>query len=243
MDRVDLRRAGDRFLTRTDWLESWHSFSFGPHYDPANTGFGALVVNNDDRVVAGAGFDLHPHRDMEIVTWVLAGSLTHRDSAGNAGVIVPGLAQRMSAGRGIRHSERNDAWTLTGNEPHTDPAHFVQMWVRPDEPGGEPGYAQLDVTTALARPDWVPVASGRAGQQAAVRIAASGAALHAVRLPADAHVALPAAPRVHLFVALGTAELEGAGPLAAGDAVRLTGSEGRRITATTDSELLAWELH
>ena len=116
---AEIRRAADRAVTTTSWLNSRHSFSFGDHYDPANTHHGVLVVNNDDEVGPSAGFDTHPHRDMEIITWVLDGSLAHRDSAGNQGVIYPGLAQRMSAGSGILHSEKNDS--------ATHPVHFVQM--------------------------------------------------------------------------------------------------------------------
>ena len=111
---VDVRRADDRARTGIAWLDSRHSFSFGRHYDPANTSHGLLLVNNDDRVKAGTGFETHPHRDMEIVTWVLDGSLVHQDSTGHNGVIYPGLAQRMSAGRGILHSEKNDAYRLDG---------------------------------------------------------------------------------------------------------------------------------
>src|ERR1700754_3295828 len=118
---VDIRRATDRGITTTDWLDSKHSFSFGDHYDPSNTHHGLLLVNNDNIVAPGTGFDTHPHRDMEIVTWVLQGQLAHQDSAGNSGVIYPGLAQRMSAGRGILHSEKNHS--------ATEPVHFVQMWV------------------------------------------------------------------------------------------------------------------
>ena len=112
---VDVRRAADRAKTGIAWLDSRHSFSFGRHYDPANTSHGLLLVNNDDVVRPGAGFETHPHRDMEIITWVLRGSLVHQDSEGNRGVIYPGLAQRMSAGTGILHSEKNDSWRLTGD--------------------------------------------------------------------------------------------------------------------------------
>ena len=108
---IDVRRAGERFHTQLDWLDSWHSFSFGPHRDPANTHHGLLLVNNDDVVRGGRGFGTHPHRDMEIVTWVLRGELEHRDSTGTVGVIYPGLAQRMSAGSGITHSEMNASGT------------------------------------------------------------------------------------------------------------------------------------
>ena len=129
---IDVRRADERFHTRVGWLDSRHSFSFGSHYSAENTHHGQLLVLNDDRVAGGTGFDMHPHRDMEIVTWVLDGQLEHEDSEGNRGTIYPGLAQRMSAGRGIWHSEKN------GSE--TDDVHFIQMWVVPDTAGVDPGY-------------------------------------------------------------------------------------------------------
>ena len=134
---VDIRRASDRGTSTTDWLDSKHSFSFGGYYDPSNTHHGLLLVNNDDWVAPGTGFDTHPHRDMEIVTWVLQGSLAHRDSMGNSGVIYPGLAQRMSAGSGVLHSEKNGS--------ASERVHFVQMWVVPDESGIEPGYQQAEI--------------------------------------------------------------------------------------------------
>src|SRR3954468_9673308 len=124
----DIRRGGERFATKIDWLDSKHSFSFGQHYDAGNTHHGLLLVNNDDVVAPGMGFETHPHRDMEIVTWVLDGALVHQDSMGHSGIIYPGLAQRMSAGRGILHSEKNDSWRLDGHT-HRDRVHFVQMWV------------------------------------------------------------------------------------------------------------------
>src|ERR1700760_4146175 len=155
---VEIRRAADRAVTTTSWLHTRHSFSFCDYYDLGNTHHGVLLVNNDDVVQPGAGFDTHPHRDMEIVTWVLDGSLAHRDSAGNSGVVYPGLAQRMSAGTGILHSEKNDAPRATGAIAR--PVHFVQMWVLPDERGIAPGYEQLDVSDALAGGQLIPVASG-----------------------------------------------------------------------------------
>ncbi len=112
---IDVHRGGDRMKTRVAWLDSKHSFSFGEHYDPDNTHHGLLLVNNEDIVSPGQGFDTHPHRDMEIVTWVLSGSLVHQDSLGHSGVVYPGLAQRMSAGTGILHSEKNDSWRLAAD--------------------------------------------------------------------------------------------------------------------------------
>src|SRR6187200_3780900 len=146
---TDVRRAADRFATRIPWLDSHHSFSFGGHYDARNTHHGLLLVNNDDIVTPGMGFETHPHRDMEIVTWVLQGSLVHQDSEGNRGVIYPGLAQRMSAGTGILHSEKNDSWRVDGGTVHEEPVRFIQMWVLPDESGIRPGYEQLEISDEL----------------------------------------------------------------------------------------------
>jgi redox-sensitive bicupin YhaK (pirin superfamily) len=240
---VDVRRAADRFTTRTGWLDSKHSFSFGAHYDAGNTHHGLLLVNNDDIVAPGTGFETHPHRDMEIVTWVLAGSLVHQDSTGHAGVIYPGLAQRMTAGTGILHSEKNDAWRLEPNRGDDEPVHIVHMWVLPDEAGVTPGYEQLEISDALLRGGLVPVASGRPGHESAIRISNRSAALHAARLDAGSVVTLPEAPYLHVFVARGDVDLEGAGPLTAGDAVRLTATGGQRVTATGPAEILVWEMY
>jgi redox-sensitive bicupin YhaK (pirin superfamily) len=241
---IDVRRAADRFATRVDWLDSKHSFSFGPHFDPGNTHHGLLLVNNDDVVDPGTGFDTHPHRDMEIVTWVLQGSLVHQDSTGHNGVIYPGLAQRMSAGRGIMHSEKNDSWRLQG-EVHRDPVHFVQMWVVPDEGGITPGYEQLEVSDERLGSGLVPVASGMAkhDDDTAIRIKNRYAALLAGRLQPGQSVELPEAPYLHLFVPRGSVNLEGAGELATGDAVRLTATGGQRVTALEPAEILVWEMH
>ncbi|BAY00025.1 hypothetical protein MSTE_04733 [Mycobacteroides stephanolepidis] len=241
---IDIRRASERLATTISWLDSKHSFSFGEHYDPHNTHHGLLLVNNDDIVLPGAGFETHPHRDMEIVTWVLQGSLVHQDSEGNAGVIYPGLAQRMSAGTGILHSEKNDSWRLSG-ERHNDPVRFVQMWVTPDDSGIDPGYQQLEIDAELLTGGLVTVASGmrRHRDQTAITIAQKNAALHAARIRAGNGIELPAAPFVHLYVARGAVALEGAGELAEGDAVRLTDAGGARITATIDAEILVWEMH
>ena len=151
---VDIRRSGQRFATDTDWLDSQHCFSFGRHYDAANTHFGVLLVSNDDVVAAGSGFETHPHRDMEIVTWVLDGQLVHQDSEGHNGIIHPGLAQRMSAGTGILHSEKNDSWRVLGGPEHRDPVHFIQMWVVPDTPGIAPEYEQLDISVSADSGQW-----------------------------------------------------------------------------------------
>ena len=242
--QIDVRRAEDRMKSNFGWLDSKHSFSFGNHYDPANTHHGLLLVNNDDIVDPGTGFETHPHRDMEIVTWVLQGSLVHQDSTGHNGVIYPGLAQRMSAGSGILHSEKNDSWRL-GGEQHRDPVHFVQMWVVPDEGGITPGYEQLEIDHELLSGSLVPVASGmdKHDGASAIRIRNRYAALHAARLQPGQSVELPEAPFLHLFVPRGAVTLEGAGALGTGDAVRFTATGGQRVTATEPAEVLVWEMH
>ena len=242
---LDVRRANDRFTTRISWLDSKHSFSFSNHYDPDNTHHGLLLVSNDDIVRPGYGFDTHPHRDMEIVTWVLDGSLVHQDSEGNTGVIYPGLAQRMSAGTGILHSEKNDAWRQGVGDVHDEPVHFIQMWVVPDERAITPGYEQLDIGDELSKGGLVVVASGmdRHADASAIRIKNRYAALHAARLSSGESVTVPDAPFGHVFVARGDLDLEGAGALSEGDAVRITGEGGQRLTATDDAEVLIWEMH
>ena len=231
---VQIRRAADRAVTTTSWLNSRHSFSFGDHYDPGNTHHGVLLVSNDDIVSAAAGFDTHPHRDMEIVTWVLDGSLAHRDSAGNSGVIYPGLAQRMSAGSGIAHSEHNASTT--------EPVRFVQMWVQPDVAGIPPGYQQHAISDAELAGRLAMIASGMPGHEAAISIHNRSAALHGARLRPGDELTLPDAPYLHLFVARGQVDFEQT-ELSEGDAVRLTASEGVRVAARVPAEILVWEMH
>ena len=216
---VDVRRAADRFHTQLEWLDSWHSFSFGGHSDPDNVHHGLLLVNNDDRIRGGTGFPTHPHRD----------------STGAVGDIYPGLAQRMSAGTGVTHSEYNASATAD--------LHLVQMWVLPDTRGIEPSYEQRDVSDALASGGLVPVASGR-GHEGAVTIHQRDAVLWAGRLTPGSVVTVPDAAHVHVFVAVGTASLDGAGDLATGDAVRLTAAGERALTAGPEgAEVLIWEMH
>lgn len=237
MARLQLVRASERFRTRTDWVDSHSSFSFGSHYEPDNVAHGRLMVNNHEVVRSGTGYDPHPHRDAEIVTWVLSGSLVHTDSDGNSGIVHPGLAQRMSAGRGIVHSERNDAFRIESSRPEV-PVEFVQMWVRPDESGGDPSYEQRAFTPADLRGGFVPIASGE-DRDALITIGARATFSVAVLDP-GATATVPHAPWVHVYVARGEAELEGAGALVAGDAVRLVGADPLRITGVREAEVLVW---
>ncbi|MFN3602210.1 MAG: pirin family protein [Dietzia sp.] len=246
---VRIRRSVTRSHTGGGWLDSRHSFSFARHQDPMNTHFGRLLVNNDDRIAAGSGFDTYGHRDMEIVTWVLSGSLVHQDSEGHSGIIYPGLAQRMSAGSGILHSERNDGWR-DGSIRHADapaePVHLVQMWIVPDSTGGEPGYEQLEIDPGELENHLAVVAGGLPAHadRAAIRIRNRSSALLAARLQPGRSVQLPEAPYLHLYVPVGSVDLEGQGVLATGDAARLTATGGRRVTAGVDgAEILVWEMH
>ncbi len=229
---VDPRPGASRFRTRLGWLDSHHSFSFANHYDPANVGHGLLIVSNDDVVAPGAGFGSHPHRDMEIVTWVLEGRLEHRDSAGNHGILEPGIVQRMSAGTGIVHSEVNHS--------ATEPVHFLQMWVPPDGKGRPPAYEQRDVSDALAGHQLIPVASGTR-HAGAIVIGQRDATMWVGRLESGSQHLLPDATFVHVFVARGTITLDGSHTLGAGDAARLAATNHTVVEATEDAEVVVWE--
>jgi redox-sensitive bicupin YhaK (pirin superfamily) len=231
--------AKSRLHTEIDWLDSYHSFSFGEHYDQSNTHHGLLLVSNDDRVAPGRGFGTHGHRDMEIVTWVLDGSLRHEDSIGTSDVISPGLAQRMSAGSGIRHSEMNAS--------ATEPVHFLQMWVPPDTQGLTPDYEQRDVSDRLAAGGLFALASGGRQPDAAITIHQRDATLWVARPGPDEEIVVPEAPFVHVFVARGDAAFTGhleEGRLVEGDAVRLAGEEPLTLRAgPAGAEFLIWETY
>jgi len=228
-----VRRGAERAVTRVEGRETRHGFSFGAHYDPANTSFGLLVACNEDRLQPGAGYGAHPHRDLEIVTWVLAGSLVHEDDAGARAVLRPGAVQRMTAGRGVVHSE------TTGS--CGGPVHLVQTWLVPDRTGLDPGYEQGEAVLEPGR--LVALASGRPGCDAAVRLAQRDATLHAARLgPGDA-VLLPDAPYVHLLVTRGAVRLAGSGQLGQGDEARCTSAGRLSVLAAVEAEVLVWEMH
>lgn len=237
-------RAAERASTVTDWLDSRHSFSYGSAYDPANTHFGLLLACNEDRLAAGAGFAEHPHRDIEVLTWVVSGSLRHADDAGHSGVARPGVVQRMSAGGGVRHSE------YAGDEP----AHYVQMWVRPAEFGGPPRYDTVGVGPGLAeihplrQPDAVLV-GGRlpAGGTATL---APAAYLHLLVVAGDLVLDLGAVPAAGSDEPGSSAASGGAAPggtgqpvgLRPGDAVRLTDAGPVGLRTVHGAELLAWRM-
>jgi redox-sensitive bicupin YhaK (pirin superfamily) len=229
-----VRRADERFVTRAPGRTTRHLFSFGDHYDPSNVGFGALVCLNDDLVASGHGYAEHPHRDLEIVTWVLDGTLRHEDASGASGEVRPGQVQRLSAGSGVLHSE----WNVDPERP----VRFLQMWVVPDRPGLPPSYAQRDVAADLDTGSWVTLASGGRRHDTAVTLDRVGAALQVVRLPAGGTAGLPDARAALLYVARGEIDAEDLTVLGTGDSLRLSEDGGRRIRARDDAEVLFWRL-
>jgi redox-sensitive bicupin YhaK (pirin superfamily) len=229
---LTIRPAAERGHAHIDWLDSHHSFSFGEYYDPKHMGFRSLRVINDDVIAPGGGFGTHPHRDMEIVTWVLDGALEHRDSLGTGSVIRPGEVQRMSAGTGIRHSEFN-ASTST-------PVHLLQIWLLPERAGLPPSYEQKSIPLddgaglhLIASPD------GRAGS-VTIHQAAD---VWAGRLAsgAEATHALAAGRHAWVQVARGDVHLNGQA-LHAGDGAALSNETTIALRADSDSEVLVFDL-
>ncbi|MFI7293533.1 pirin family protein [Streptomyces sp. NPDC050121] len=215
---MDVRRADERYPggDQAAGIESWHAFSFGPHYDPDHLRFGPLIACNEERLAPGAGFDEHPHSHTEIVTWVVEGELTHRDSTGHETLVRPGDVQRLSAAGGVRHVERNDGST---------PLTFVQMWLAPLDPGGDPSY---EIVHGIA--DSTPYA-----------VPEAGAMLHVRRLAAGERTAVPDAPYVYAHVVRGEVRLDGV-RLGPGDAARIEDAKDLEAVGVTEAELLVWEM-
>ncbi|MEU5700166.1 pirin family protein [Streptomyces aurantiacus] len=215
---MDVRRADERYRggDPAAGIESLHAFSFGPHYDPDNLRFGAVIACNEERLAPGAGFDEHPHSHTEIVTWVVEGELTHRDSTGHESVVRPGDVQRLSSAGGVRHVERND-----GDRP----LRFVQMWLAPLEPGGDPAY---EIVRGIA--DSTPYA-----------VPEAAAMLHVRRLTPGERTAVPDAPFLYAHVVRGEVLLGGE-VLQAGDAARITDAKDVAAVARDETELLLWEM-
>jgi len=230
---MTLRRSEDRGHADHGWLRSAHSFSFAGYFDPAHTGWGNLLVINEDRVAPGGGFATHGHRDMEIISYVLEGELAHRDSLGHVETIPPGDVQRMSAGTGVRHSEFNHARDRT--------THFLQIWIRPREAGIEPGYEQKTVAPQAKR--------------GLLRLVASpDGAGDAVVIPADeklyaglfdgveqAELAIDPARKAYVHLIRGALEVNGQA-LAAGDALLMENENRIVLGQGRDAEVLVFDL-
>jgi redox-sensitive bicupin YhaK (pirin superfamily) len=230
---LTLRKSEDRGHADHGWLQSHHSFSFAEYHDPAHMGFGPLRVINDDVVAPGRGFGTHGHRDMEIVTYVLEGALSHKDSLGNGATILPGDVQRMSAGTGIMHSEFNDA--------PSEPTQLLQIWIVPDEKGLQPGYEQKNFSADDKRGRLRLVASPD-GREGSVTIHAD-ASLH-VGLFDDqerAELALDPSRKAYVHVARGEVVVNGQA-LRQGDAVKLEGEAVLNIEQGRQAEVLVFDL-
>jgi len=230
---IKLRPAGERGHADHGWLNSYHTFSFADYYDPRHMGFRALRVINEDRVEPGRGFGKHPHRDMEIISYVLDGSLEHRDSLGTGSVIRPGDVQRMSAGTGVTHSEFNAS--------PSEPVHFLQIWLLPKRAGIAPGYEQKTFTPEEQSGRLRLVAS-RDGRDGSLEIHAD-VRLYAGRFEPGNRFELPLDKGRHAWVQVARGEVQLNGKdLSAGDGAALSEEDAIHLVAKTASEVLVFDL-
>jgi len=230
---LTVRQAGERGHANHGWLDSWHTFSFADYHDPREMGFGALRVINDDKVEPGQGFGMHGHRDMEIITYVLEGALEHKDSMGNGSVIRPGDVQRMSAGRGVRHSEFN---------PSRDrPVHFLQIWIEPKITGVRPSYEEKQFGPAEKKGQLRLIASPD-GRKGSVTIH-QDAHLYAALLDGKDAVAHRLAPgrRAYVHVARGAVKVNGV-ELKGGDGAKIAEESELEFSGAKQAELLLFDL-
>jgi quercetin 2,3-dioxygenase len=230
---ITLRPARERGHADLGWLDSWHTFSFADYHDPREMGFGTLRVLNDDRVAPGSGFPTHGHRDMEIITWVLEGALEHQDSAGGGSVIRPGEVQRMTAGRGIRHSEYNPS--------RTEATHLLQIWILPEEQGLPPGYEQKAIPPEEMAGRLRLIAS-RDGREGSVTLH-QDTDVYAARLAAGEQVFHTPAPGrlAYVHVARGEVGLNGR-RLAEGDGAKVGAAEALGLRGLGAAELLLFDM-
>lgn len=230
---LELRKSEARGLADHGWLKSRHSFSFADYHDPVHMGFGPLRVINEDRVAAGRGFGTHGHRDMEIISYVLEGTLAHQDSMGNGSSLRPGDVQRMSAGTGVRHSEFNHS--------QTEPVHFLQIWIMPDVEGSEPGYEEKHFDAESKRGQLRLIAS-KDGRQGSVRIQ-QDASLYASILDGDGRLEHAIAPGrlAYVHVVRGKLKVNGI-ELQAGDALKIREEASVGFADAEDAEILLFDM-
>ena len=231
---IEIRKAGERGLADHGWLRSFHSFSFADYHDPQHMGFGPLRVINEDRVEPGRGFGAHSHRDMEIISYVLAGGLAHRDSMGNGSTLRPGDVQRMSAGTGVTHSEYNAS--------DREPVHFLQIWIEPNARSVKPGYEEKHFDAASKRGRLRLIASPD-GREGSVTIH-QDASVYAALLDGGEAVDFAQDPkrRTYVHVVRGAARVNGQA-LEGGDAIKISGEERVRIDGARGAELLLFDLN
>jgi hypothetical protein len=229
----EIRRSDERGLADHGWLMSRHSFSFADYFDPDHMHFGPLRVINEDRVAPGGGFATHGHRDMEIVSYVLAGALEHKDSMGTGSVIKPGDVQRMSAGKGVLHSEFNAS--------KSDPVHFLQIWIIPDVTGIAPEYEQKHFAAAEKRGRLRRVAA-KDGREGAVKIHQDASVYAGLFDGAEAAtLALAPGRKAYVHVARGSISANGTA-LSAGDALKLSDADALKLERGQDAEVLVFDL-
>jgi hypothetical protein len=229
----EIRRAGDRGFADHGWLKSFHSFSFADYYDPEHVEFGALRVINEDRVTPGQGFGTHSHRDMEIISYVLEGALAHKDSTGSASTIRPGDVQRMSAGRGVQHSEFNPS--------ASEGVHFLQIWIQPNVRGIAPSYEEKRFSEDEKRGRLRLIASpDRAEGSVLIQ---QDARVHAGLFDGDESAELVIVPgrRAYVHVARGAITANGVA-LQAGDALKLTDTGKLTLRQGRNAEVLVFDL-
>jgi redox-sensitive bicupin YhaK (pirin superfamily) len=230
---LEVRRSGERGYADHGWLKSFHTFSFADYFDPQQIEFGALRVINEDRVAPGAGFGTHPHRDMEIISYVLAGALAHKDSMGNGSTIRPGDVQRMSAGRGVQHSEFNAS--------RTEPVHFLQIWIQPNVAGIAPGYEEKHFSVAERRGVLRLIASPDRAQGSL--LLHQDARVYAGLFDGSERAQLELADKRRLYVHVARGSIEANGTaLAAGDALKLTDADTLQLIHGDSAEALIFDL-
>lgn len=230
---ISIRHAEDRGVANFGWLDSRHSFSFGHYYDPDHMGFGPLRVINEDKVLGGQGFDTHGHENMEIISYVLSGALEHKDSIGTGSVIRPGDVQRMSAGTGIRHSEFNHS--------ETDPVHFLQIWILPERQGLEPDYEEKSFSEE-ERSGALRLLAARDGRGGALTINQDVDLYGALMGDGETLThALRDGRKAWVQVARGSVTLNGE-QLYPGDGAAVSGEARLELTATSDAEILLFDM-
>jgi quercetin 2,3-dioxygenase len=230
---ITLRKSQERGYADHGWLKSFHSFSFADYHDEAHTGWGNLRVINEDRIAPGTGFGTHGHRDMEIVSYVLSGSMAHKDSMGNVKGIPPGDVQRMSAGKGVMHSEFNHA---NGQE-----THFLQIWIEPNVRGIEPSYEQKTVSV-VDKQGVLKLIAAPTGEDASISLHAD-ARIYAGLLDGEDSVTLPLNPARKAYVHLVRGNLQVNGQaLQSGDAAKIQGEPLLNLSAASDAEVLVFDL-
>ena len=230
---IRLRKSEERGHADHGWLNSWHTFSFANYYDPQHMGFRALRVINDDVVAGGGGFPTHPHRDMEIITYVLSGALEHKDSMGNGSVIRPGNVQYMAAGTGVQHSEFNHS--------PLEPVHLLQIWIQPDTRGVKPNYAEKSFAEAPVGA--LTLIASKTGRDGSIAINQDANVLVGKFENGNtATYSIGEGRGVWLHVAEGEVTLNGQ-PLKTGDAAALTAEKAIELRATQSSQVLLFDLN